>query len=188
MRSFWLLIGFLLMFSFPVGEITVLPFGGFALILFATLRMKQMENAFVRVERALYVALPIAATLLALQIYKTAAGENAAVWYSAVYTTVHILCEVAEASVMALLYIGIKIIGMNADVPQLEKQCGRNMTLMAAYIISEIFITVMRLTVPESFVGFEVVLVYPFVLGYIWRAMNVWTAYTMLSKLTVTKH
>ena len=49
MRSFWLLIGFLLMFSFPVGEITVLPLGGFALILFATLRMKQMEIAFVRV-------------------------------------------------------------------------------------------------------------------------------------------
>ena len=88
---------------------------------------------------------------------------------------------------MALLYIGIKIIGMNADVPQLEKQCGRNMTLMAAYIISKIFITVMRLTVPESFVGFGLVLNYPFVFEYIWRAMNVWTAYTMHSKLTVTK-
>lgn len=186
MRSIWLLIGFILMFSFPVNHITVLPLGGFLLILFATLRMEKLETAFKRVRIALFVAIPIAAILLGLQIYKTATGDGAAKWYEAVYTVTRLLCEIAECAVMFFLYIGVKIIGSGADVPQLEKQSSRNMTLMFVYIVSFIFITAMRYFVPDSFVGFEVVIVYPFVLGYIWRALNVWTAYTLLTKIQVS--
>ena len=187
MRSIWLLIGFLLMFSFPVGEITLLPVLGFALILFATLRIEKMEPSFKRAKYVLFAAIPIAAVLLGLQIYKTALGENAAAWYDTLYLITRLFCEAAECVTMFFLYLGIRMIGVNAEVPQLEKQSSRNMTLMLVYIVSFVFITLMRHLIPSSFEGFEVVAVYPFVLGYIWRAMNIWTAYTLLTKITVSK-
>ena len=187
MRSIWLIIGFLLMFSFPVGEITLLPVLGFSLILLSTLRMEKMEPSFKRAKLTLFVAIPIAALLLALQIYKTVKGNGAAQWYEAVYLTVRLLCEAAECVTMFFIYLGVRTIGINAEVPQLEKQCSRNMTLMFVYVVSFVFITLIRYLVPSSFEGYQVVLVYPFVLGYIWRAMNIWTAYTLFTKISVSK-
>ena len=175
------------MFSFPVGEITILPVLGFLLMLFAILRMEKLEAAFKKVKYVLFAAIPIAALLLALQIYKTATGDAAARWYGVIYLAIRLLCEVAECCAMFFFYIGIKTVGANADVPQLEKQSSRNMTLMFVYIVSSVFITVMRLAVPDSFVGFEVVIVYPFVLGYIWRALNVYTAFTLMNKISVSR-
>jgi hypothetical protein len=60
------------------------------------------------------------------------------------------------------------------------------MTMMAVYAISFTVITLMRYFAPGSFVGFEVVMVYPFALGYIWRALNVYTAYTLMTKIQVS--
>jgi len=187
MRSIWLVIGFLLMFSFPVGEITLLPVLGFALILFAVLRMEKMEPAFKKAKYTLFAAIPIAAVLLALQIYKTAQGENAGEWYDVAYLITRIACEAVECLTMFFIYLGVRLIGMNADVPQLEKQSSRNMTVMLVYAVSFVFITLVRHFMPSSFEGFEIVLVYPFALGYIWRALNVWTAYTLLTKISVSK-
>ena len=187
MRSFWLIIGFLLMFSFPAGDITILPALGFSLILFAVLRMEKLEPSFKKTKYTLFAAIPIALLLLALQIYKTLKVENVTPLYDAVYFTVRLACEIAECVSMFFFYVGIKLIGTNAEVPQLEKQSGRNMTLMFVYAVSFILISVVRYVHPSSFEGFEVVIVYPFVLGYIWRAMNVWTAYTLLTKISVTK-
>lgn len=187
MRSFWLLLGFLLMFSFPVGEITLLPVGGFALILFSVLRMEKMEPTFKKVRYVLFAAIPVSAILLALQIYKSVKGEGAGAWYEGVYFAVRLLCELSEFATMFFMYIGIKVIGRNADIPSLEKQSGRNMTLMTVYLVSELAISLLYYFSPELFKGFEIVLVYPFALGYIWRAMNIWMAFTLLTKVCVSK-
>lgn len=185
MRATWLLIGFLLMFSFPIGEFTLFPLGGFLLILFAVLRLEKFEPTFKRSRYALYAAIPVSAFVFALQIYKTALGENVAVWYEWTYVSARILCELSEIAVMLFIYLGINIIGRNADVPALEKHSRRNLTVMLVYIVSEILITLLKNLLPQLFVGFEIILVYPFVLGYVWRALNVWTAFTLLNKITV---
>jgi hypothetical protein len=186
MRSGWLLIGFLLNFSFPVGDITVLPVLGFSFMLFAVMRMEKLESAFRRVRYSLYVAIPIAAVMLALQIVSAVKGDSVGTWYAPVYLAVRVACELAEYTAMIFFYVGIKIMGTNAEVPQLEKQSSRNMTMMAVYAISFTVITLMRYFAPGSFVGFEVVIVYPFALGYIWRALNVYTAYTLMTKIQVS--
>ena len=61
MRSFWLLIGFLLNFSFPsgFGNVTLLPVLGFSFMLYAVLRMEKLEAAFRRVRYALYASIPL---------------------------------------------------------------------------------------------------------------------------------
>ena len=185
MRAIWLLIGFLLMFSFPLGEFTVFPLGGFLLIFFAVLRLEKFEPIFRRSRYALYAAIPVSALVFVLQIYKTAFGESAAVWYEWTYVLSRILCELSEIAVMVFIYLGINIIGQKADVPALEKHSRRNLTVMLVYIVSEIAVTLLKNLLPQLFVGFEIILVYPFVLGYIWRALNVWTAFTLLTKVTV---
>jgi hypothetical protein len=135
MRSGWLLIGFLLNFSFPVGDITVLPVLGFSFMLFAVMRMEKLESAFRRVRYSLYVAIPIAAVMLALQIVSAVKGDSVGTWYTPVYLAVRVACELAEYTAMIFFYVGIKIMGTNAEVPQLEKQSSRNMTMMAVYAI-----------------------------------------------------
>ena len=188
MRSFWLLIGFLLNFSFPsgFGNVTLLPVLGFSFMLYAVLRMEKLEAAFRRVRYALYASIPLGALMLAVQIAMSVSASASAV-LEVPYLIVRIACELSEYTVMFFFYVGIKIIGANAEVPQLEKQSSRNMTVMAIYAISFIFITIMRYLAPASFNGFEVVIVYPFALGYIWRALNVYTAYTLLTKIQVSR-
>lgn len=186
MHSIALLIGFILMFSFPAGKITVLPCLGFALILFFVLRMEKMEPIFKKAKIVLIVALPISVALLGLQIYDTVASK--AVWFDAVYFAVRMACEVCELVSMVFIYIGVKIIGTNADVPSLEKQASRNLTVMAVYFISEIVMSALRFFAPSLFTGFEFVLIYPFIFGYLWHALNIWMAYTLLIKVSVTKH
>ena len=187
MRAILLLIGFALMVSYPIGQITLFPLGGFVLIFLAILRMEQVEPAFKKTRYPLYVAFPIAAAVLALEIYATAVGKSTFSGFNAVYTTARILCEIAEGATMFFIYIGMKIIGSNAEVPALEKQSGRNMTVMFVYLVSQIGISLLRLTVPSIFVGFEIVIIYPLALGVLWRAMNIWSAYTLMTKISVSR-
>ena len=186
MHSIALLIGFLFMFSFPAGKITVLPCLGFALILFFVLRMEKMEPIFKKAKIALLIALPISFALLGLQIYDTVATKG--VWFDGIYFTVRLLMELCELTSMAFIYIGVKIIGVNADVPSLEKQASRNMTIMFIYFVCEIVMNALSFFAPSLFIGFEFVLIYPFVFGYLWHALNIWMAYTLLIKVSVTKH
>ena len=77
MRFRWFFLGYLLMFSIPVGEITILPALGYALMLYAALRLSKYEPAFDKSKKLLYVALPIGVVLLGLEIYLTVTGEGA---------------------------------------------------------------------------------------------------------------
>lgn len=187
MRSLSLLIGFILMFSFPVGEtaITAFPLGGFSLILFSVMRMEKMEAVFSKAKKVLFIALPVSAALLGLQIYDTVAAENG-VWFDSVYFAVHLAMEICELISMFFIYAGVKTIGANAEISSLEKQAARNTTLMVIYFAVEIIINCLALFTPEVFVGFEFILMYPFVFGYIWHALNIWMAYTLLTKITVS--
>lgn len=190
MRAIWLLIGCMLMISFPLpaGRITIFPLGGLLLILFAILRMEKLESAFKKSRYALYVAIPISAAVFALQIYATAVGEATFKSFVTVYDALRMLGELAEGAVMVFFYVGIKIIGENADIKSLEKQSSRNMTVMVAYLISQLAISLLWIFVPHIFDGFEIVTLYPPILGILWRAMNVWTAYTLLTKVSVSRN
>jgi hypothetical protein len=187
MRSFSLLIGFILMFSFPVGQtaITVFPLGGFALILFAIMRMEKMESVFTKAKKVLFFAIPVAAVLLGLQIYDTATIQSGA-WFNGVYFAVRLTAELCELATMFFIYAGVKVIGSNAEIPSLEKQATRNTTLMLIYFAIEIILNCLKLFTPSVFVGFEFILMYPFVFGYVWHALNIWMAYTLLTKITVS--
>ena len=190
MRAIWLLIGFMLMISFPlpVGRITIFPLGGFLLILFAILRMEKLEPTFKRARYALYAAIPISVIVLGLQIYATAVGDATFTGFSYVNDSLRMLCEIAEGAVMAFFYVGIKVIGKNAEIPALEKQSSRNMTVMVAYLISQLTISLLWIFLPSIFDGVEIVTLYPPIMGILWRAMNVWTAYTLLTKVSVSRN
>ena len=186
MRAIPLLIGFILMMSFPLPKtsITLLPVLGFALILFSVLRMEKMEPIFKKAKFLLFIAIPISGALFGLQIFE-GFWKNAA-WYGAVYFTVHLSTEIAEIAVMVFIYIGVKTIGVKAEIPSLEKQSVRNMTLMAVYTVVYIAINLLNAFAPSLFKGFEFVVIWPFILGYIWRAMNIWMAFTLLTKISVS--
>ncbi len=187
MRAFYLLIGFLMMFRFPIPktDITALPFLGFALILFSVLRMEKMEPMFKKAKTVLLFALPVSGALLALQIYSSAGGDGA--WLTTAITALAILTELAEAASMVFFYIGIKLIGANSETPSLEKQSSRNMTLMFVYLTVYLAMNLLNIFAPSVFDGFEFVLIWPFVLGYVWRAMNIWSAYTLLTKISASR-
>ncbi len=187
MRAIYLLIGFLLMFRFPIPNtnVTALPVLGFSLILFSVLRMEKLEPIFKKAKIVLFFALPVSGALLALQIYSSAGGN--AVWFSAVYNTVSILTEALEMLSMFFIYIGIKLIGTNAEIPSLEKHSSRNMTLMFVYFVVYLAMNLLYIFVPSVFNGFEFVMIWPFVLGYLWRAMNILMSYALLTKISVSR-
>ena len=109
MRSLSLLIGFILMFSFPAGDITVMPLLGFAFILFSVLRMEKMEPVFKKARIILLAALPVSAALLGLQIYKSAVPQEGA-WFEGVYFAVRLITELCELSAMFFIYAGSCVI------------------------------------------------------------------------------
>ena len=85
---------------------------------------------------------------------------------------------------MVMIYPGFKVIAVKSGVKSLEKLTYAAMTVMFAYIVFQIIVTVIRVFIPEILTGFEIVIVYPFALGYIWRAVNVWIAFTLLTKVS----
>ena len=187
MRAIFLLLGFALMMSFPIGNITLFPLGGFLLIFFAILRLEQIEPAFKKVRVPLYVAIAVSSVVFGLEIYATAAGTSTFYGYTVVYSLTRILCELAEGVTMAFIYIGLKIIGINADVHALEKQSARNMTVMVIYLVSQLSISLIRLCLPQMFNGFEMIVMYPLAFGVMWRTLNIWSAYTLMTKISVSQ-
>ena len=187
MRSLALLFGFLCMFSFPLQgtKVTLLPLLGFVLILFSVLRMEKMEQIFKKAKLILFIAIPISAVLLGMQIAISVGVGGKAI--DTVYIIIRLLTELCEAAVMVFIYIGVKKIGVNAELPSLEKHSSRNMTLMIVYIIIYLAINILHSAMPSLFTGFEFVIVWPFILGYLWRAFNIWMAYTLLTGITVSK-
>lgn len=160
------------MFYIPAGDISILPALGFSLILFSMLRLQKFEPVFKKAIYALYAAVPIGCVLLAMQIY-TSLTASQPEWYGAIYTTVRLLCEICEIATMFFIYLGIRRIGEQTEIRTLEKQASRNMSVMFVYFFIEILFSILKSTVPQIFSGFEMVIVYPFIIGMIWRAMNV---------------
>lgn len=175
MRFAWLFLGYLLMLSFPIGEISLLPVLGYALMLFAVIRLSKFESVFGKAKLALYAALLIGVILLGLQIYLTAVGnDNTFNGFSTLYACVQWADELVEMLVMFFVYLGVRTIGEKAEYPALEKQAPRNMAVMLVYLAVEVVITVLRYAVPSLFTNFELIYIYPFIIGLIWRALNLW--------------
>lgn len=179
MRFEWFFIGYLLLFSIPVGEITLLPFLGYSLMLFAAFRLAHFENAFQKVKHLLFAAVPIGAFLLILQIYLTVAGRSDAFsGFNHLYRTVEWADELIEMAVMVFVYIGVKAMGAKADIPSLENHARRNLSFMLVYLVSEIAIALLSQLAPQVFDGFAAVRLYPFIIGIIWRLLNLWMLFT----------
>lgn len=174
MRFSWLFLGYLFMLSFPFGEISALPVLGYALMLFASLRLSRFEEKLVPFKYVLYAAVPIGAALLAIQIYLSGAGDGAFTGSDVLYEVIQWADELIEMLAMFFLYIGVKRIGEKAEYPTLEKQATRNMAIMIVYLLFEVTVSVLRRLAPGLFTNFEVIFIYPFIIGLIWRALNLW--------------
>lgn len=179
MRFEWLFLGYLLMFQLTFGKITLLPAAGYALMLFAMFRLSKFEPAFGMAKRVLYAAVPIGVALLALQLYSTALGDSPSpAWYEYVYNTVRVLSECAEVATMFFIYLGVREIGKNAEFPALVKHSTRNMAVMAVYFIFEMTMSALSISAPGLFEGYEMIYLYPFIVGVIWRILNLWMIIT----------
>lgn len=183
MRLGWLLLGLLFMFYIPVGSITLLPLLGFLLIFYAVSRLEKFEAVFGRSKYVLYAAIPVSAVMLALQIWQGIAGEAFPAYATVTYTVFRLLCEACEMGTMFFIYLGVKTLGENADVKTLTKQPGRNMSVMFVFFLVETVFSILNLTVPQVFDGFEIVLLYPFAFGLIWRGLNAAMIFTCIWKI-----
>ncbi len=189
MRFEWLFIGYLLMFQLTYKEITILPALGYALMLFAMLRLQHFEVAFKSAKKVLFVALPIGCALLGLQIYKLAVGDGTLFsGYTYVYYATRIASELAEMLTMLFVYLGVKKIGVSAEIISLEKHASRNMAVMGVYFVTEALLTILSFALPESAKAteiFRISMFYPFIVGFVWRVLNLWmiiTCYLNVSK------
>ena len=180
MRFRWFFLGYLLMFSIPVGEVKILPVLGYALMLYAALRLSKYETAFDKAKKVLYAALPIGAVMLALELILTFKGENASPVLSAVHEWVSFADELTEAAVMFFVYIGVKIMGDKTDIPALVKHSSRNMSVMFVYLFSTVVIFFIRKLAPNVLAdeNWRLILLLPFILGFIWRVLNLWMLFT----------
>ncbi len=181
MRFEFLFLGYLLMFQLAVDEITILPAVGYALMLFAMLRLQRFEPAFEKAKKVLYFAIPLGCALLGLQIYKTFAGETAFVGYDFVYAGVRLASEITEMLTMLFVYVAVKNIGVNAEIRSLEKHSSRNMAVMGVYFVLETVMTILSLTLSDTTKEteiFRISMIYPFAVGLIWRILNLWMIIT----------
>ena len=183
MRLGWLFLGLLFMFYLPVGSITVLPLAGFLLMLFAVDRLGKFEQVFGKAKYVLYGAIPVSAVMLGFQIWQGAAGESFPAYANTVYIISRLLCEMCEMGAMFFVYLGVRRLGENTEVGTLTKQPGRNMAVMFVFFLVEVVFSVLNLTVPDIFEGFEIVKLYPFAIGLIWRGLNVLMIFTCLMKI-----
>ena len=179
MRFEWLFIGYVFMFQITVGNVTLLPFLAYLIMLFAMLRLSKFENAFKKAKYALFVAVPIGGALLALQIFKTVSPESASsAAFTYAYNAVRILSECAEMVIMFFVYVGVKIIGTNTEIKSLEKHAGRNMAVMFVYFAFEMTMSLISVFAPQLVEGYEIIMLYPFIVGFIWRVLNLWMIIT----------
>ena len=183
MRLGWLFLGLLFMFYVPVGSITVLPIAGFILMLFAIDRLGKFEQIFGKAKYVLYGAIPISAIMLGFQIWQGSAGESFPAYANVLYIISRLLCEMCEMGAMFFIYLGVRQLGENTDVGTLTKQPGRNMAVMFVFFLIEMVFSILNLTVPTIFEGFEIVKLYPFAIGLIWRGLNVLMIFTCIMKI-----
>ena len=167
------------MFQITVGSVTLLPFLAYLIMLFAMMRLSKFESAFVKAKYALFVAVPIGAALLILQLFKTfSPGVASAAWFTPTYNTVRILSECAEMVIMFFVYLGVKVIGANTEIKSLEKHASRNMAVMFVYFAFEMTMSLISIFIPSLIEGYEIIMLYPFVVGFIWRVLNLWMIIT----------
>ena len=180
MRFRWFFLGYLLMFSIPVGEIKILPVLGYALMLYATFRLSMYEPAFLKAKKVLYVATPIAAVMLVLEIFLTLMGKTNLPVVATIHEWVSFADELTEAAVMFFVYIGVKIMGDKTDIPALVKHSSRNMSVMFVYLFSTIVIFFIRKIAPSVLTNenWRLILLLPFILGFVWRVLNLWMLFT----------
>ena len=180
MRFRWFFLGYLLMFSIPVGEIKILPVLGYALMLYAALRLSKYESAFEKAKKVLYVAMPVAAVMLVLEIFLTLMGTAQLPAVAAVHEWISFADELIEAAVMFFVYIGVKIMGDKTDITALVKHSSRNMSVMFVYLFSTVVIFVIRKVAPSVLTNenWRLILLLPFILGFVWRVLNLWMLFT----------
>lgn len=179
MRFEWLFIGYVFMFQITVGSITLLPFLAYLIMLFAMLRLSKFESAFRRAKYVLFVAVPIGGALLALQIYKVVIPEESLFSsFKYVYDAVRIMSECAEMLIMFFIYVGVKVMGTKTGISALEKHASRNMAVMAVYFVFEMTMSVISVFFLDILKGYETLLLYPFIVGFIWRVLNLWMIIT----------
>ena len=180
MRFRWFFLGYLLMFSIPVGEVKILPALGYALMLYATLRLSRYEAAFDKAKKVLYVALPVGVVMLVLEILLTFMGKENLTAVSIIHEWISFADELTEAGVMLFTYVGVKIMGDKTDIPALEKHASRNMSVMFVYLFSTIAVFLIRKIAPSFFENenWRLILFLPFILGFIWRVLNLWMLFT----------
>lgn len=177
MRFEWFFIGYLFMMQIPLGEFTVFPLLGYIIMLFAMQRLARYESAFKKARNILFAAVPVGALLFALQFYAQTGGVIDGFYY-VLYNIVRWTSEIAEMSVMFFVYIGVKAMGVKAEFPALERHSSRNMSVMFVYLAFEVLVTVLNVTAPQVFAGFEEIVLYPFGVGLIWRILNLWMIIT----------
>ena len=68
--------------------------------------------------------------------------------------------------------------GDKAEFPALVKHSSRNMAVMFVYLATEIVISILYTAIPSSFDNFRIILLYPFIIGFIWRVLNLWMLFT----------
>ena len=167
------------MFQITVGNITLLPLLAYLIMLFAMMRLSRFEMAFQKAKLALFVAVPIGAALLFLQLFKTFSPiEAGTVWFNYTYNAVRILSECAEMVIMFFVYLGVKVIGANTEIKSLEKHASRNMAVMFVYFAFEMTMSLLSIFAPFLFEGYEIIMLYPFIVGFIWRVLNLWMIIT----------
>ena len=189
MRFRWFFLGYLLMFSLPAGstEITLLPALGYALMLYAALRLCKYETAFNHAKKILYAAVPIGLAVLGVEIYLTVAGDGAIAAMKTVDTCLSWADELIEMAVMFFVYIGVRRMGDQTEIPALTKHSSRNMAVMFVYLLTEVSISMLHTFVPEVFEGFGLIMLYPFVIGFAWRILNLWMLFTCFLGIADTK-
>ena len=79
---------------------------------------------------------------------------------------------------MLFFYIGVRRMGDNAEIPALVKHSSRNMAVMLVYLLTEVTISILYTALPSAFEGFGMILLYPFIIGFIWRILNLWMIFT----------
>jgi len=178
MRFRWLFLGYLLMFSIPIGEVRILPVLGYALMLFAMLRLSNYESAFAKAKYILFAAVPLGAILFGFELYLTFAAKSAFGGASAVHTVLQWADELIEMAVMFFVYIGVRIMGDRTEIKALTKHSSRNMAVMFVYLLTETVLSLLHTFAPHLFVNFGMIMLYPFVLGFIWRVLNLWMIFT----------
>ncbi|MBR2459886.1 MAG: hypothetical protein IKB34_01465 [Clostridia bacterium] len=178
MRFKWFFLGYLLMFSIPIGEISILPVAGYGLMLYAMLRLSKYEKAFDAAKKVLYIALPIGAALLAVQIYITLAGESALPAAGILSSVIGWADELAEMAMMFFVYIGVRRMGDATEIKALVKHSSRNMAVMLVYLLTEVTLSLLYTALPSAFENFGIIMLYPFIIGFVWRVLNLWMIFT----------